>query len=186
MIFNTTSKSEYVLFIKTKGFENQPQQSLVLKSSDSEFKSIDEIGADPQGDNKILQVYVAVSILLEDQIVDKLKLEKIGLYKLKDDKVSKVLQSLRPVRIGNKSAGVKAGFIKLWKAEFSLNNQEATDSFKNQYSVSFSSPPNITLDGIEEHLYKFGIVKIENPKLTYKYVRGSARLMGGRKYKNLS
>lgn len=174
--------------LKQKDLKKKPDQSALLKYNDLEAeRQINyEIEAEPQGDNKIIDNYVPVSILLEDQIVERLKLEKIGLFQLKNDKINKILKSLRPVRIGNKSAGIKAGFIKLWKCEFGLNNQEPTDIFKKEYSVSFTSPNHLNLDQIEEHLYNFGTIKIENPKLTYKYIRGSARMMGGRKYKNLS
>lgn len=186
MIFNTTSKSDYVLFAKSRGFNNKPENMLLLNNNNDENFENKYILGDDKPENPIIDCYLPVSILLEDEIVESLKLNKIGLFKLKDDKVSRILKQLRPIKIGNKSAGVKAGFIKLWKAEFSLKNQEAPDGFRKTYSASFTSPHSLSIDEIEEHLYNFGTVKIENPQLTYKYVRGSARIMGGRKYKNES
>lgn len=186
MIFNTTSKSEYVLFAKSRGFDKKPEN--ILLSNDDINTNLnnkyDQVNADEEG--KIIDCYLPVSILLEDEIVENLNLSKIGLFKLKDEKVNKILKQLRPIKIGNKSAGIKAGFIKLWRADFSLKGRDLPAGFKNSYSASFTSPHSITIDGIEEHLYNFGTVKIQNPQVTYQYVRGSAKIIGGRKYKNES
>lgn len=186
MIFNTTTKSEYVLFVKSRGFKDAPNVSSLNNIENDEYQENINLAVDPKPEDNIIETYLPVAILLEDQIVDKIKLIKLGLYKLQGDKINTILKSLRPIRIANKTAGVKAGFIKFWKAEFKLNGQEPVGDFRKQYSVSFVTPYKISIDDIETHLYKFGNIKVNEDKLNYKYLRGSARLIGGRKYKNLS
>ena len=54
------------------------------------------------------------------------------------------------------------------------------------YTLSFVTPSHISLDNVEEHLYENGTIKLIAVNVNYQYVTGSAKLVGGRKFKNES
>ena len=197
-MFNTTTKSSYLIFVKIKALPNNPDSpSFSLSNEEENNEEINEEtnldvdapgsgGELPDGGGGISTVYLPITLLLEDQIVENLKLNKLKIYKLRAKTTSKLLGSLRPIAISSKSAGVKAGFIRFWKAAFSTTMETIPKGFNRDYILSFVSPVNVSLDDMEAHLLTNGKIVFSDPSITYTYERSSAQIVGGRKYKNRS
>jgi hypothetical protein len=67
----------------------------------------------PWEGGKVSAVNLPISILLKDQIVKGIQLEKLGLYKANNNKINGILKGLRPTRISN-IASWGAGYINLF------------------------------------------------------------------------
>ena len=205
-MFNKTTKSLYLIFVKIKALSEDPTKTALALSDEeqnteqtTEDQNIDVNapggggqlpggggGQLPGGGGGISSVYLPVTILLEDQIVENLKLNKLNMYKLRAKTTAKLLGSLRPLSISSKSAGVKAGFIKFWKAQFTTTIETIPKGFSRDYNLSFVTPCGFSLDDMEAHLLTNGKIAFSDPSVTYTYERGSAQIIGGRKYKNNS
>lgn len=189
VVFATKSKSEYVLFVKVKGFLEDPEKSMLIENQNIENFEGDDEKYTPnryeirEGGNDTKYVYLPISILLEDQIVKGILLEKLGVYKANSTKINNILKGLRPTRISNKTAGVKAGYVNYYKADFETTKKELPGDYMRMYTLSFITPAFYNLDDVEQHLFDNGKIQIISQNLVYNYVSGSARIIGGRKYK---
>ena len=197
-MFNKTTKSLYLIFVKIKALSEDPTKTALALSDEeqnteqtTEDQNVDVNapgggGQLPGGGGGISSVYLPITILLKDQIVENLKLNKLNMYKLRGKNTAKLLGPLRPLSISSKSAGVKAGFIKFWKAQFTTTIETIPKGFSRDYTLSFVTPCNFSLDDMEAHLLTNGKIAFSDPSVTYTYERGSAQIIGGRKYKNNS
>lgn len=189
VVFATKTKSEYVLFVKCKGFLEDPEKNIQINEpSDNNWgenfgENIPTGNITPTEAEKTTYVYLPVSILLEDQIVKGIMLEKLGIYKANTSKINGILKGLRPTRISDKAAGVKAGYVNYYKADFETTKKELPGDYTRMYTLSFVTPAHYNLEDIEQHLFDNGKIQLLSANLVYNYVSGSARIIGGRKYK---
>ena len=106
-MFNKTTKSLYLIFVKAKGLSSDPtEKSLVLSDEEengeqeTEEENVDVTPPDsgggelPDGRDGVSSVYLPITLLLEDLIVENLKLNKLKLYKLRAKPTAKLLGSL--------------------------------------------------------------------------------------------
>lgn len=87
-------------------------------------------------------------------------MEKLGLYKANTNKINNILKGLRPTRISNKTAGVKAGYVNYYKADFETTTKELPGDYKRMYTLSFVTPTHYSLEDIEQHLFDNGKIKL--------------------------
>lgn len=84
--------------------------------------------------------FVCCCILLKDQIVTSLKLDKLGVYDLKSTDIEDLIKAINIINLTSKSFYVKSGFISYWKASFYSTSEVEQKDFKKAYTLSFITP----------------------------------------------
>lgn len=198
-MFPVISRSKYVFFVKVEGLtklpsnnsnlynnkiENEELNSLLLNEKPSKNFKGEKAGQDTGGGSSAKNYYICCSMLLEDQIVKALNLNKVGVYDLKDTKTDDIIKDIAIINLSSKSSAVKGGFINYWKASFKKTTEEETSDFKKEYTLSFITPSYIDKKVIEKNLINDVSIKPTANSPTYKYLRNSLDRISGRKYKN--
>lgn len=196
-MFPVITKNKYVLFAAVEGFSKLPSNSLNnekershsnaanVKIDDGKVKKLEEINAGPDSRDggAIKNSFVCCCILLEDQIVTNLKLDKLGIYNLKLSTTEEMIKDINIINLTSKSFSVKSGFISYWKASFYSTSEVEQKDFKKSYTLSFITPSNIDKKAIEKHLLSNVSIKPTTNSPTFKYIRASLEKIAGRKYK---
>lgn len=185
-MFPNITKSRYLFFCKIEGLKDDPSEHTDVDYENDTSISVEEIDAlenDTPGVTKNF-IYCPACLLLKDQIISSLKLQKLNIYKLDDKKTKKVLQGLFPLIFSSKSVAIKSEFIKYWKGTFTTPSDTQGTGFRNSYKISFITPSNFNKNRVEEHLTANATnIKPTSNGPTYSYVTASLESIGGRKYK---
>lgn len=73
---------------------------------------------------------------MEDQIIESLQLEKLGILKLSDPKTEKLLGNVSSLQFKSKKDGVKNNFISYWKASFITQIEQIPEGFKKLKEIA--------------------------------------------------
>ena len=200
-MFATITRSKYIIFYKANGLSKLPKNvllddSIEILESDKDssvFKKsfefdnkkkkekVEDLSTDQVPSNAF--TYIPVSILLEDQIVTNLKLNNLGVYLLTKPRTRTMLNGILPLNISSRSTAVKGGFINYFKATFNTIQDPIPEGFKEEYTLSFITPKNITVEDLEIHLTKLPKIKPAAGGPPYAYKKASIESVSGRKFK---
>lgn len=116
-MFVTVTRSLYVMFGKVEGFSKNPTISPSLSErveesneDNDESLNFNENYTDPISP-KIITIFVATVITLEDQIVEGLQLSKLGLLKLRSIECRNILGDLNPLIYTSKSSAIASNIM---------------------------------------------------------------------------
>lgn len=196
-MFPVITKDKYVLFAAVEGFSKLPSNSLNnnkeinnsnaadIEINDNKLKKVEGIkaGPDSRDGGAIKNSFVCCCLLLEDQIVKNLKLDKLGVYNLKLNTTEEMIKDINIINLTSKSFSVKSGFISYWKASFYSTSEVEQKDFKKSYTLSFITPSYIDKKAIEKHLLSNVAIRPTSNSPTFKYTRASLEKIAGRKYK---
>ena len=185
-MFPRITKSRYLFFCKIEGLKENPSLISLDNLDNTELVNNEEIVEfeDYNADESKNFIYCPASLLLEDQIVSSLKLNKLNIYNLGDKKTRTILNGLFPIVFSSKAVAIKSEFIKYWKASFTTTSDTEGTGFRKTYKLSFITPANFNKNSVEGHLVANATnIKPTSTGPSYSYVTASLESVGGRKYK---
>jgi hypothetical protein len=173
-------KSPKNIFETEASSELEDLQEIEMRNS---FRDISEtdFAQDINKDGKWADAFVPLAILIENQIAEGLKLDRLGLYTM--EQMTSVCKTFRaPVYPHTRTDAVRADIISLYKARFRLEKGiEPSPPFKTEYEIQFPCSPTPTFrpGSVTNHLAT--IVLQRTPDLSYTYVPSTLKLMGGKR-----